>query len=148
VDDPADATLVEQGVDGLCRRVLAVRDPTGAGILEQELDGLRRVLLVRADDPRRTTLDPTCAVHARQGLTVVTEDAPAVVADRAARLVERNLGDCDAVVADAAKDEPARNRLALVRRHGDDAAVALLETVAHDLDRFDALLAEDGNRRD
>ena len=109
--------------------------------------GLRRVLLVRADDPRRTALDPAGAVQARHRLPFVVKHATALVAHRPARIVERHARERHAAVADAAEDEPTWNRLALFRRDGDEAAVAFLEPVAHDLHALDALLALDRDRR-
>ena len=96
----------------------------GAGILEQEVDRLRGVLLVRPDHPRRAALDPARAVDAGDRRPALVEDAPALVRHRPARLVERRPGQRDAVVADAAEDDPARDHLALVGRHCADAAAA------------------------
>src|SRR6202008_1480171 len=50
----------------------------------------------------------------------------------------------DAVVADAAEDEPARERLALVRRH---CALVRVELVADEFDSLDPFLTEDLDRR-
>jgi DivIVA domain-containing protein len=67
--------------------------------------------------------------------------------ERAATLVERDSGQRDSVVADATKDDPARDALALVR--GDRAhppALIGLEPVACYLDGFDAAFAENRHR--
>src|SRR4051812_48354993 len=146
VDDAAHTAFVEERVDGLGGLAGVVRQTAGLDVLEQQLDGLRRVLLVRADDARRPALDPARAVRPRDVFAVVGEDAAGVVADRAARLVERNVGQGHTAVADAAEHETARDRLALVRSDGDNAILTRLEPVAHDLDRLDALLAVDRDR--
>src|SRR5207248_7138942 len=76
-------------------------------------------------------------------------DAPAVVRDRRAALVERHAGERHAPVADAAEDDAARDRLALLGRdRGDAAGLVGNELVADDLDRLDPAVAEDGNGRD
>jgi hypothetical protein len=59
--------------------------------------------------------------------------------------VERNLRQPDAAIADTPKDKAARDRLAVVRRNSDEPAVLILESVADELDRLDAALAEYGN---
>ena len=64
------------------------------------------------------------------------DDATAFVVDRAAAVVEGELGQADAPIADAPKHETALDRLAVVRRHSDEAPVLVLEAVAHDLDRL------------
>src|SRR5262249_13035877 len=111
-------------------------------VLEQEVDRLGRVLLVRADHPARAALDPAGAVDARS-------DAAALVRDRRAALVERHAREGDAEVADAAEHDPARDRLALVRRlRADTPALVGDQPVADDLDSLDLLLAEDRDRRD
>ena len=80
-------------------------------------DGLGRVLLVRPDHAARAALDPARAVDARDRRSV-----------RRRGRGRRRSGSCrgprrtgtsgerDAAVADAAEDEAARDRLALVRR--------------------------------
>src|SRR4051812_44689138 len=141
VDDAASAAFVEESVDGLRGLAGVMPEAAGANVVEQQLDRLRRILLVRADDAGRAALDPARAVRPRNVLARGVEDTPAVVADRAARLVERNVGQRNASIADAAEHEAAGDGLALVRRDGDEPAVALLEPVANDLDRLDALLA-------
>ena len=60
------------------------REPSGTRILEQTLDRLGRILLVRPDDAGRAALDPAGAVQARNGRSVLVEDAPLGVRDRAA----------------------------------------------------------------
>src|SRR5262245_64995594 len=99
-------------------------------VLEQKRNRLGRVLLVRPDDPGRTALDPAGAVGAR-----LADDAAAHVVNRAAALVERDVGEADAAVADAAKDEPAFERLVLVGRNRDEPAVTFRQAVAGQLDR-------------
>src|SRR5439155_22232162 len=100
------------------------------GVLGQPLDRLGRILLVRADDARRAALDPARAVDAGYGSAALVEDAAAVVADRAAALVEGDVRERDAPVADAAKDEAARDGLALVGADGPHvAALGRLEPV-------------------
>src|SRR5205823_11053667 len=102
--DHANAAFGEELVDRPGTRVGLRRQPAGGGVLEQELHGLGRVLLVRADHPRRAALDPAGAVDA--GL-----HAPALVRNRPALRVEEHARQLDAVVAHAAEDEPARQRL-------------------------------------
>src|SRR5204863_393132 len=135
--DDRHATLCEQHVDRGGGRFRFRLEATCGGVLQQELDRLGRVLLVRADYARRAALDPAGAVDARL-------DAAALVGDRATLLVENHARQPDAVVADAAEDEPTRQRLVLVRRHG---AVVRVELVADELDSLDPLLAEDRHGR-
>src|SRR4029453_8865305 len=135
--DDTHAALCEQRVDGGGGRFRLRLKATCGGVLEQELDRLGRVLLVRADYTRRAALDPAGAVDTRL-------DAAALVGDRAGLIVEGPARQPDTVVAHAAKDEPAWQRLVLVRRHG---AVVRVELVADELDSLDALLAEDRHGR-
>src|SRR5262245_46124890 len=79
VEDPAHVPLVEERVDRLGGLAGIVLEPTLAFILEQQRDGLVRVLLVRADDPGRTALDPPRAVRRLDGLARLVEDAAAIV---------------------------------------------------------------------
>ena len=132
VENRLDPSLGEQRLE--CS-VPARRQLAGAGVLEQELDSLGRVLLVGADDAARAALDPAGRVQA--GL-----DPAALVRNRPGALVERDAGQPHAPVADAAEDDPARDRLALVGR--DRASVD--ELVAHEFDRLDRALAEDRDR--
>src|SRR5262249_5274287 len=85
-----------------------------SGVLEQELDRLRRVLLIRPDHARRAALDPPCAVEARNRLAVLAEHTPTRIRDRARTVGEGDSRKAHAAVADAPKDDPARNDLALV----------------------------------
>src|SRR5205085_9219307 len=124
----------------LCRVI--TNELSGARILEQELDGLRRVLLVRADHARRAALDPARGVRALGAL-----HTPPVVRDRPAALVERDAGECDALVAHAPQHQPRRDDLGLPGGTGDEPAVLLEELVAHDLDPFHPVLADDRERR-
>src|SRR5689334_23977024 len=117
-------------------------DSSRLDVLKQPRDRLARILLVRADDPGRPALDPAGAVGALHA-----GDAAAVVADGAAGLVEREVGQRGAAVAHAAKDEAAVERLVLVGRHRDEAAVLLLAAVAHKLDRRHPALAADRDGR-
>src|SRR5919109_2027076 len=141
------AARCERCLDRLGRRLVLVDQAALAGILEQKGYGLRRVLLVRADDPGGAALDPARAVDAGEGLALVADHAPAVVADRRAPLVEWELRQWDALVAHAAEGEAAVDRLALVGRDRYEAPVALFETVADEVDRLDAVLAVDRRRR-
>src|SRR5712691_6669906 len=75
------------------------------------------------------------------------DDPTALVADRAAPLVERQIRECYGAIADAAEDETALNRLALVGRHCDEAAVPLFEPVAHELDCLHLPVAVNRDRR-
>ena len=145
VADVLDAAIDEQLLDRLGgRRRIAPLQQSGARVLEQQLDGLGRVLLVRADHAARAALDPARAVDAGHA-----GDASILVRDRRAPRVERDSGELDAEVADAAEDDAARDRLALVRRLGAHAAVRVGDQpVADHLDRLDALVAEDRDRRD
>src|SRR5205823_8572313 len=131
--DDAQAALREQRIDGGGGRLGLRLEPSRGGVLEQELDRLGRVLLIRADHARRAALDPAGAVDA--GL-----DATTLVRDRAARGVEPHARQLDSVVAHAAEDETARERLVLGRRHSTGVRV---ELVADELDSLDSLLAED-----
>ena len=119
-----------------------MRDPAGLHVLEQAPDGVRRVFLVRADDSGRPALDPAGAIGA-----LGSGDAAAVVRDRAAPLVERNVRDADAAVPDAAEDEAGLERLVLVRRHRDEPAVAFFHLVTDELHRFHLRFAVDRDGR-
>src|SRR5262249_46177324 len=99
-------------------------------------DRLRGVFLVGTDHAGRAALDPAGAVDARR-------HAPALVRNRPARCVEAHSRQLDAVIADAAEDEAARKRLALLRRHR---TVVRVKLVANELDSLDALVAEDRHR--
>src|SRR6185436_18193824 len=113
------------------------------------LDGVRRILLVRSDDSRRPALDPTCAVHTGHRHPAGSEHATAVVRDRACALVVWNVRQRDASIADAAEHDPARDQLAFVRRNRANASTPVgLEPVERDLDRLDALVAADRDRRE
>mgnify|MGYP003694016357 CR=1 FL=1 len=105
--DDTHAALCEQRVDGGGGRFRLRLKATCGGVLEQELDRLGRVLLVRADHARRPALDPAGAVDAR------LDDGRSSLGIVAALLVEGHARQPDAVVADAAEDEPTRQRLVL-----------------------------------
>src|SRR5204862_8158286 len=126
------AALGGQGLVRFGRGPLPMPDPPGLDVLEQPRHRFGRVLLVRADDSRRAAFDPAGAVRA-----VGTGHTPAVVLDRAARLVERHVRQTDAAISDTAEHEATRKRLMLVCGHRDEAAVTLLEAVAHQLDPLD-----------
>src|SRR5207244_9987683 len=114
----------------------------GARVLEQRGARLGRVLLVRPDHAARAALDPPGGVGARRAF-----DPAAVVRDRGLALVERNAGKRDALVADAPENQPARNRLGLARRPRDQPAAVFDELVTDELDRLNAVIAEDRERR-
>src|SRR2546421_5458247 len=101
-------------------------------------DRLRCILFVRADDPRGAALDPAGAIRRGDVGAIGSDDTSALVSDRPSALVEGKLRQPHASVADAAEDEAALERLTLAGRHGDEAALLLLELVAHELDRLDA----------
>src|SRR5207244_3953507 len=103
--------------DRVGRGVLLVPETPRPDVLEEERNGFHRVLLVRPDDSRRSALDPAGAVDPGGKLVVVMDDATALVADRAASLVEREIRECDGAIPDAAEDETARDRLPLLRRN-------------------------------
>ena len=89
---------------------------------------LGRVLLVRPDDPRRPALDPAGAVRRHRAPT-----RPPSFGIVPVRSSNGTPGQRDAVVADAAKDEPALDRLVVVGRARRVRAVD--ELVADELDR-------------
>ena len=91
-------------------------------------------------------IQPT-AYSPTERLAVVADDAAALVADRAAGLVERDAGERRAAVADRAQDEPARDDLLVARRAR---AEVLVDLVAHDAqpgDRAVLAVAEHRDRR-
>src|SRR5439155_18868414 len=114
VEHDPGAAIGEERVHGSGGCSLRYQAPF-AHVFEQELDGLGSIPFVGADDPCRATLDPAGAVDAGERRAVVVEDAAVVVADRAPRLVERDSGQSDTAIANAAKHEAALERLALVR---------------------------------
>src|SRR5215218_5867779 len=144
--DRLPAVVVDETNAALTEKLL---EPPVACVGEQRLDGLSRILLVGPDHSGGAALDPAGGVDAGDRRAAVGDDAAAVVAKRGAPVVEGEARQRHAAVADAAKDDPAGDRLAPVRRDRDDPpALVLLEPVAHDLDRLDALVAEDRDRRD
>src|SRR5688572_9649125 len=145
IHDHLGSAAREEVVDGAG---VARGGASSTGILEHVLDGLRRVLLVRADDARRPALDPSRAVEAGYRRAALVQDAAVGVRDRSRALVERHSRDPDPAVPDAAKDETAGKRLALLGGDGPNrTALVRLEAVAHDLHTLDALLSEDRDRR-
>src|SRR2546422_968061 len=84
----ASAAFGEHGLDRVGRGVLLVPETPRVDVLEEKRNGFHRVLLVRPDDSRRSALDPAGAVDPGGKLVVVMDDATALVADRAASLVE------------------------------------------------------------
>ena len=76
----------------------------GLGVLEQAARRLLPVLLVRADHAARAAADPAGHVLARD-VVLAVDHSPRDVRDRAAALVEGNLRDRDALVADRAQHQ-------------------------------------------
>src|SRR2546422_1830745 len=138
IQDRSRPTFGEQGLDRVRRDVLAMNHLSLLDVLEQFGHRLRRILLVRPDDPRRPALDPARAIGSEQRLPGLVVDAAAVVANRSAALIERKVRKPDTAIADAAKDEPAFERLVLVGRNGNETAVLVLEPVVHELDGLEA----------
>src|SRR5262245_56885605 len=131
------------------RPVVVPGDEPGAGVVEQPLARLDGVLPVRPDHAARAALDPAGAVDAAHDLAVLPDDTALHVRHHAPGLVERQPGQRDAAVADAAEDDPARDHLGpFGRDRADLSVIALTELVVHDLDRLDPPLAEDRHRRD
>src|SRR6185312_9608866 len=106
VADQLGLSLSEQRLDclrpGLLWCVAGRRVAVGGcEIGEDRIDGLLRVLLVGADHPGGTSLDPADDVLAWQGLTRLgVGDAARGVGDHAGALVERDARQRDAAIAD------------------------------------------------
>ena len=122
--------------------------PARARVLEQSLDGLGRVLLVGADHAGRAALDPAGAVEARHRCSGLVEDASLDVRNRRGPFVERHAGNPGAAIADAPKDDAARENLASLAGHSaNGAALVGLEPVLDELHRLDPVVAQDRDRR-
>src|SRR5205807_9343026 len=147
VHDRVDASLCKQRFHGFGRGLGYVVNSTGPNVLEEESDRLGRVLLVRPDDACWPALDPARAVDPRRRRSVVEDHPATMISDRPAPLVEGQVREGNAVIADAAKDEAALEQLALFRRDCDEPAFALLESIPHELDAFHLLLTADCDRR-
>src|SRR5204863_1707536 len=106
--DESWLTFVQPVGRGLCRGALA---PRVAEVGQQVLDGRLGALLVRADDPARTALDPASDV-----LVLATGDAALVIRDETASFVERQSRHGSSAVADRAEHEPRGQRLGSARR--------------------------------
>src|SRR5207249_2384403 len=100
------------------RRVVGIRrgrlvEPVGIAILDDARHGVGRVLLVGPDHAGGPALDPAGDVLADQRVAVLVADPAPDVADEAAALVERDVVDRTAAIADRAQDEPALDDLGL-----------------------------------
>src|SRR4029079_8546476 len=100
---------------------------------------LLRVALVRPDDARGAALDPAHRVLARAAL-----DASALVRDDAALVVEGNVREAGAAIADRAKHEAAVELFRDVRgTRADRAVLGLHELVVDEADPLHAPASED-----
>src|SRR6185295_6463242 len=121
LDDPGGGVAQPRPARGVVEVRGGLGQAAGLGVLEDPGDGVGRVLLVRADDPARATLDPADDVLAGDRLAVLVADTAARVADQAAAVVEGDVVQRPAAVADRAQDEAALDHLLLAGRDGSQA---------------------------
>ena len=96
---------------------------TGLGVFEDPGDGIARVFLVGANYPRRAALDPSHDILAALRTPVFVDDAACLVADQAPALVERNVVNRPAAVADRAQHKAAVDDLFLPGRDSSEPAM-------------------------
>ncbi len=98
---------------------LGAENRPGAQVLQHAVDGLGGTWLVGADDSRRPALDPAGNVDTRHRLLRLRiDDPPLLIGNDAPTIVERQIGQRHAQVADRAEDDVDGQLLILVGRPG------------------------------
>lgn len=144
VSDNADRALTQtrhQAGGARPRLVIQARQ-----VGEDRIDGKDTVFAIGADNPARAALDPSRDVKARHSSSVGIDHTTVAIGNDTTRPVKRHLGDRDAPIADAAKQNAAGEFVFFARRLGDLVSGRAREAVAHQRHALDLALAVKFNR--
>src|SRR5690606_15189324 len=152
VGEEAWLTFTDQALDGLRRGLRRLEDESRLEILHHGFDGFDRIGLVRADDSGRPALYPSGNILASDMVARLrVQDATGFVQNDAPILVERNIRQGHALVADGPKHQLCRQLLVLAgRTRAKPSALVPIQLISHDAKSHHATLAvaEDLYRRD